>query len=141
MPKDLEFSTELNSSWYKGNDGNLYTDELANSAIASGETKEIKLVLTKAMTETNTGITNNGAEIAESYNKAGIKEYDSIANNKNPKEDDMSSADLIIGVKTGDTLIYLSVIISIIVIAIVAAVAIKKSKIILKIQLKMEKGV
>jgi len=53
----------------------------------------------------------------------------------------MSSADLIIGVKTGDTLIYLSAIISIIVIAIIAAVAIKKSKIILKIQLKMEKGV
>ena len=47
MPKELEFSTELNNSWYKGNDGNLYTEAFADNSIAVGESKTIKLVLTK----------------------------------------------------------------------------------------------
>lgn len=142
MPNDLEFSTDLNKNWYKGNDGNLYTDELGNEAILPGESKEVKLILTKTMTETNTGISNNQAEIAEGYNKLGIVDIDSEENNQDQKEDDMSSADLIIGVKTGETLIYLSVIITIIIIAIISTVIIKKSKIILKIQAKrQEKGV
>lgn len=138
-PKELEFSTELNKDWYIGNDGNLYTESLSKTAIAAGQSKTVKLVLTKNMTETNTGIVNNQAEIAESYNKAGIADTDSTPNNKNPKDDDMSSADLIVGVKTGETLIYLSVIITLIIAGIIAIVAIKKSKIILKIQLKFGK--
>ncbi len=139
LPKELEFSTELNKNWYKGNDENLYTDELSNIAIASGESKEIKLVLTKNMTETNTGIINNQAEIAESYNKAGITDYDSQPNDKDQKDDDMSSADLIIGVKTGQSLIYLSTLIGIVILGIVAAVVIQRSKIILKLKIKFGK--
>ena len=93
------------------------------------------------MTEENTGIVNNQAEIAESYNKAGIAEEDSEAKNKDPKEDDLSSADLIIGVKTGDTLIYLSAVIAITVALIIVAIIIKKKKLILKLQLKFGKEV
>ncbi len=141
LPSDLEFNTELNKNWYKGNDGNLYTEQLANSPIAAGETKTVKLTLTKTMTEENTGIVNNQAEIAESYNKAGIAEEDSEAKNKDPKEDDLSSADLIIGVKTGDTLIYLSAVIAITVALIIVAIIIKKKKLILKLQLKFGKEV
>ena len=48
------------------------------------------------------GIVNNQAKISESYNKAGIE-------NENSK-DAIASADLIIGVSTGDTLIYISAI-------------------------------
>lgn len=139
LPKELEFNTELNKNWYKGNDENLYTDELANSAIAAGESKEIKLVLTKNMTETNTGIINNQAEIAESYNKAGIADYDSQSNDRDPKDDDMSSADLIIGVKTGESLIYLSTLIGIAILGIVAAIVIQRTKIILKLKIKFGK--
>lgn len=139
MPKELEFSTELNKNWYKGNDGNLYNDELSNKPISSGKTQEIKLVLTKNMTENNTGIINNQAEIVESYNKAGIADYDSETNNKEQKEDDMSSADLIIGVKTGESLIYISVLIVILIIVILTAIIIKKNKLILKIKLKFGK--
>lgn len=141
MPKDLEFNTELNKNWHKGNDGNLYNEELANEPIASGESKTIKLVLTKAMTDTNTGIVNNQAEISKDYNKAGIADKDSIPGNQNQKDDDMSSADLIIGVKTGETLIYISAIIAGIVAIIITAVLIKKNKLILKIQSKFGKEV
>ncbi len=139
LPKELEFSTELNKNWYKGNDENLYTDELSETAISAGESKEIKLILTKNMTETNTGITNNQAEIAESYNKAGISDYDSEPNNKNQKEDDISSADLIIGVKTGESLIYISTLIGIIILGIIAVIAIQRTKIILKLKTKFGK--
>ena len=141
MPKELEFSTDLNKNWYAGNDGNLYSEELSETAIAAGGTRSIKLVLTKNMTETNTGIVNNQAEIAESYNKLGLTDIDSDANDRDQKDDDMSAADLIIGVKTGETLIYFSVIIAIVIAAIIAIIVIKKSKIILKIQLKIGKEV
>lgn len=141
MPKELEFSTELNKNWHKGNDGNLYTDELANTAIKAGDSKTVKLVLTKAMTDTNTGIVNNQAEISKDYNKVGIADKDSTPGDQDQKDDDMSSADLIIGVKTGETLIYISAIIAGIVLAIIAAIIIKKNKLIYKIQAKFGKEV
>ena len=141
MPKELEFNTELNKNWHKGNDGNLYTDELANTAIQAGESKTVKLVLTKAMTDTNTGIVNNQAEISKDYNKAGIADKDSTPGDQDQKDDDMSSADLIIGVKTGETLIYISAIIAGIVTVIIAVIVIKKNKLIYKIQAKFGKEV
>ena len=131
MPKELEFSTELNKNWYIGSDGNLYNDQLANTAIAAGTSKEVKLVLTRNMTENSAGIVNNQAKISESYNKAGIE-------NENSK-DAIASADLIIGVSTGDTLIYISAIIVIVIAGLIAAVVIKKKKLILRIQLKLRK--
>ena len=141
MPKELEFNTELNKNWHKGNDGNLYTDELANTPIQAGESKTVKLVLTKAMTDTNTGIVNNQAEISKDYNKAGIADKDSTPGDQDQKDDDMSSADLIIGVKTGETLIYISAIIAGIVAIIIATIVIKKNKLIYKIQVKFGKEV
>lgn len=141
MPKELEFNTELNKNWHKGNDGNLYTEELANTPIQAGESKAVKLVLTKAMTDTNTGIVNNQAEISKDYNKAGIADKDSAPGDQDQKDDDMSAADLIIGVKTGETLIYISAIIAGIVAVIIAIIVIKKNKLIYKIQAKFGKEV
>lgn len=141
MPKELEFNTELNKNWHKGNDGNLYTEELANTPIQAGESKTVKLVLTKAMTDTNTGIVNNQAEISKDYNKAGIADKDSAPGDQDQKDDDMSAADLIIGVKTGETLIYISAIIAGIVAVIIAIIVIKKNKLIYKIQAKFGKEV
>lgn len=141
IPSELEFNTELNKNWYKENDGNLYSEELADQVIQSGTEKTITLILTKNMTETNTGIINNQAEIAEDYNKAGISDIDSTPNDKDQKDDDMSSADLIIGVKTGDTLIYISAIITIIIAGIITGVALEKSKLLIKLQAKFGKEV
>jgi hypothetical protein len=100
LPSGLTFSSELNPDWYlSGQD--LYTKSLANERIEPGETKEIKLTLTKTMTANNTGLVNNRAEIAESYNEYGKLDIDSTENNQANGEDDLGAADVIIGVSTG----------------------------------------
>lgn len=115
VPNDLKFSSELNTDWYQtGN--NLYCKALANEKIRPGETRAVKLILTKTMTETNTGRTNNIAEIAESYNDAGIPDINSVAGNKAQGENDMGMADVIISVKTGEVAMYITLVISMLVI-------------------------
>ena len=117
MPTDLEFKADLNPTWYNGNDGNLYNNELANTIIRPGESKEVKLVLTKTMTETNTGVTNNKTEIYEDYNDYGMKDIDSTVKNKAQGEDDLSSADMIVSVETGGGIVYTFAIIVVLILA------------------------
>ena len=107
IPKELKFSSELNTSWYLAEDGNVYNSQLANTKINPGETKELVLILTKQITGENTGLVNNNAEIVESYNDYGTEDIDSIAGNKQTSEDDMSNADLYIGIKTGSPVTYI----------------------------------
>lgn len=113
-PKDMKFNSELNKDWYAASNGDLYNSSLANTKIEAGQSKELTLTLTKKMTENNVGIVNNNAEIYEVYNEEGKKDIDSIAGNKVSGEDDMSAADLVISVKTGDAIIYTLIISSII---------------------------
>ena len=113
IPAGMTFNSTLNPDWYTGTDGNLYTSALADVELKPGETREIKLVLTKQMTEENTsGIVNNIAEIAEDYNIYGVSDINSTPMNKAQGENDMGSADAIITVKTGEVFIYISVIIT-----------------------------
>jgi len=107
IPKELKFSSELNSSWYLAEDGNVYSSELSNIKIEPGQSKELTLVLTKQITGENTGLINNNAEIAESYNDYGTADSDSTAGNKQSAEDDMANADVYIGVKTGSPVTYI----------------------------------
>ena len=104
VSNDLEFNSELNPDWYYMDD-ELYTDVFSDEVINPGEEKEIKLVLTKTMTNDNTGVVNNRAEIAEDYNEYGNEDINSTPNNNMPGENDMGSADVIIGVATGGTII------------------------------------
>lgn len=64
------------------------------------------------MTEENTGIVNNVAEIYEDYNIYGISDKNSTPGNKVQNENDMSSADTMLTVKTGEVFIHISVIIT-----------------------------
>lgn len=106
MPKDMKFNSDLNPNWYTGNDGNLYSSELANTVINPGESKNVKLVLTKTMNENNTGITNNIAEIYETYNELGLADVDSTPTNQAQGEDDMGAANVIVNIKTGAAVTY-----------------------------------
>ena len=125
MPSDLKFSSELNKEWYQtGND--LYNVSLRNDKIAPGESKEVKLTLTKAMSENNTGLINNTAEIAESYNELGIADSKSTAGNKAKGEDDYGSADAILSLKTGGKVYIISAIIVICALGITTFVIIRK---------------
>ena len=125
-PTDLTFNSKLNPDWYQSGDS-LYSTALANTKIEPGETKELTLILTKTMTENNTGLTNNTAEIVEAYNSLGIEDADSTPGNKQAKEDDLGSANIIISVSTGAAVSYISLTMSIIaVIAVGAYIATRK---------------
>ena len=108
IPRDMSFSTEMNNTWVQDSNGTLYNCELKDLDIEPGETKEITLILRKKMTEDNTGIINNTAEIAEVSNSENIKDKDSTPNNKVQGEDDMSSANVLIGVKTGSEVMHIT---------------------------------
>lgn len=105
LPSGMTFNSELNTNWYVGNDGNAYSTSLSNTIINPGETKEIRLVLTRKMNDNNLGTIRNTAEILSSYNELGLEDIDSVAGNKKTGEDDMSSVDTIIGTATGKTTI------------------------------------
>ena len=137
----MKFNSSIQSNaenWYTGQDGNLYSTALANNELKTGESKTIKLVLTKEMTEDNTGIVNNLAEIYEDYNIYGVSDRNSVPANKAQGENDLGSADSVILIKTGETLIYISVIITTILIGTVAVLTIVQKKKSLK---EMEGGV
>ena len=104
LSNGLTFSSELNPDWYLSGD-QLYTKKFANDSIQPGEERSVKLVLTKTMTNENTGVVNNRAEIAEDYNEYGISDVNSTPNNNLTGENDLGSADVIIGVSTGGTII------------------------------------
>ena len=101
IPKSLTFSADINNEWYKGTDGYIYSREFESTVINPGETKEITLVLTKKVQEEASEIINNSAEISENINSLGLQDIDSTPGNGISSEDDFSSADLIITIKTG----------------------------------------
>ena len=110
IPNDLSFSSEMNKDWYLSGENTLYNTSLANTKIEAGETKTITLTLTKAMTENNVGLVNNTAEIADSYNELGLADSNSTPANKVQGENDMGVANVIIGIKTGEIILYSSLI-------------------------------
>ncbi len=99
IPEGMAFSSELNSSWYLGQDKNAYNTSLANTIINPGETKEVKLVLSRKMTGENTGTVRNTARILTSYNEYGLDDIDK--QNTKDNVQDKSSADLVISMATG----------------------------------------
>ena len=129
LPEGLTFNSELNQDWYML-DGNLYTKKLESTEIKPGETQEIKLILTKTMTNNNVGLINNRAEIYESYNKYGIPDVDSVANNQINTEDDIGSADVFVGISTGGTIALYAIIgmVNIVLLAMLMYIYQKKNK-------------
>ena len=109
---DLKFNSETNVDWYLGIDGNLYNSSLADTLLQPGESATLKLVLTKKVSESNTGITNNTAEIYDAFNDEGIEDYNSTPANKVSNENDLGQADIIIGIKTG-VVLYLATILTV----------------------------
>lgn len=114
IPDGMKFSSELNPDWYTGTNGELYNSSLANTIINPGETKEVTLILSKKLTQDNLGLYHNEAEICESYNDAGLEDIDSVAGNNILDEDDISSADVLISIKTGAVIMYTGLAIAIV---------------------------
>lgn len=125
LSSDFKFSSELNKDWYQS--GNtVYCSSLSNEKLEPGESKEVTLTVVKQMKENNTGLINNTAEIAESYNELGLTDVNSTEGNKVKGENDMGSADLIISIRTGQVVTTVLLIISSIVILGVAIYFVRK---------------
>lgn len=129
LPEDAGFSSELNQDWYISQQEQvLYNTSLENTVINPGESKEVTLVLTFSITDKNIStIINNNAEIYESYNEQGIADIDSTEANKIETEDDMSNADIVLGVVTGKIVLYSTLILSIIFIIVIGAFLIQRN--------------
>lgn len=138
LPSGLTFSSELNKDWYLSGDY-LHTKGLENVVINPGEEKELKLILTKTMTNENTGLINNRAEIYQDYNEYGILDIDSIPNNQAQNEDDIGSVDVIIGPSTGGniTIYIILLILNIVLIGIAVKLMIRNN--IIKVSNKKER--
>ncbi len=128
LPEDVKFSSELNKDWYISNDnGVVYNTALENEKLEPGQSKEVTLVLSINITDKNIGkIINNNAEIYESYNEQGLKDFDSIEANKLETEDDISNADIMISLATGKVILYITLAIAIIVLLAFGIYEIKK---------------
>ena len=100
IPQALKYESSLNSEWSKKGDS-LYNTSLSNTKIQPGESKEVKLVLTKTMTTSNTGLTRNVANINKSTSTEG-------SSDKNVSNDE-GTADCIITVSTGEITTFMSV--------------------------------
>ena len=127
MPTDLTFSSELNKDWYQTGNG-LYTESIANDALKPGESRELTLTLTKSMTENNVGLINNTAEIDEAYNELGLADSNSTPGNRTNGENDMGSADVLLGIRTGGAVYIGGTIAIITVLGIIAFVIIRKNR-------------
>lgn len=127
LPEELKFNSELNKDWYEGKDGVIYNASLANTIINPGESKEVTLILTKNMNgDDDFGLINNSAEIYETSNDYGALDVDSTPGNKATNEGDYSTANVLTSVKTGDIVIYTTLIVTIIAIVGVGIYMIKK---------------
>ena len=126
LPKELSFNSELNRDWYENENGIVYNASLANTVIEPGETKEVKLLLTKVVNENSLGTINNNAEIYEAYNDKGFADVDSTTANQNSSEDDYTSADLVLSIKTGKMVMFVGLTLTIITIIGTSAYFIKK---------------
>lgn len=107
LPEGLNFSSETNPDWYKGDDGNLYSVALMDKLLEPGQTEELKIVLTKNMNNNNTGTVTNIAEIYEASNDENVEDINSIPGDKIEGQNDMSKVEVIIAVKTGKIALYI----------------------------------
>lgn len=101
LPQELDFSAILNKNWIKNSEGNLINSSLSGKKIQPGESREVKLILTKELNSNNIGTFVNAAEIGLTKNDEGLSDIDSIDSNRDKNEDDYSEAELIISIKTG----------------------------------------
>ncbi len=108
LPEGLSFSSETNPDWYKGDDGNLYSVALMDKLLESGQTEELKIVLTKNMNNNNTGTITNVVEIYEASNDKNVEDINSIPGDKIEGQNDMSKVEVIIAVGTGKIALYIT---------------------------------
>ena len=116
LPEGLNFSIEKNPYWSKLEDNRLVYTGLIDKKINPGETREISLILTLDIDNSNAKEIVNTAEILEGTNDRGFQDIDSITGNNVEYEDDFGRVALLITVSTGRMINYGLIIITFILI-------------------------
>lgn len=119
LPASLTFDESKNSGWQLGSDGVLYNETLKDTTIKAGETKELKLVLNKVMTEDNTGTISNKVEITDLSTEKTLKEN---------SDNNIATQEMIITISTGRT-ISIVIMITLLIVCSVVIYGIKTGKI------------
>ena len=103
LPPGLTFNSEMNIGWHQTQEGNLINRELAGDTIMPGQSRTLTLVVTQTVSQANMGRTvSNMAEIYEYHNEFAYV---------NSKGNSSSEALIFIGVATGGTMLYVSIVI------------------------------
>lgn len=103
LPKGLSLNEEMKKVWSQMEDGSISTKVLSNQVILPKETKNVTLIVSKKITQENVGTIINKAKISKYSNESIVEDI-----NMNDNE---SQADVIISIKTGNVILYLSLII------------------------------
>lgn len=106
IPADLIFNEELNTNWYVGDDGNIYSIKLLDKLLKPGETAELTVAFEKQMTNENVGTITTMAEIYEASNDQNIEDINSIPGDKLEGQNDISKVEVLVTVSTGTVILY-----------------------------------
>ncbi len=107
IPEGLEMNEAENPNWtYLGNNVAV-TDQLKDTLLQPGEYADIEILLTWVNGDGNLGLKTNTAEITDDYNEYGVPDVDSIPGNRQPGEDDIDDAPVILSIVTGRVQLYI----------------------------------
>ena len=95
LPNELKFDSKQNKGWILEGDGVIYNESLEKEVIKPGESRELKLVLNKVMTNNNTGTISNKVEITKLSTDKSLEEN---------TENNITTQEMIITVSTGRTI-------------------------------------
>ena len=128
IPEGLEFIPADNPLWTLKEDGKIVTTQLENTLLQPGESAVITVVFKWKNGDNNFGQKTNWAEISKDYNDKDAEDIDSTPDNnkRNPKEDDIDNAIVVLNPKTGGTALYITLTLVVLTILSTGVVLIKK---------------
>ena len=101
IPEGLEFIASENEGWEEKESNVITTRMLEKTLLQPEETASVQVTLKWKNGNDNFGAKVNTAEISEDYNDKGVPDRDSTPGNKEPNEDDIDTAEVVLNIKTG----------------------------------------
>ena len=101
VPAGLKFYAEDNNGWTDEGNNVISTRLLENTLLQPGESATVTVIFRWINGSENLGLKTNTAEISEDYNDEGVPDKDSTPDNKEPEEDDIDDAQVLLSISTG----------------------------------------
>lgn len=95
VPSGMTFNSQMNPDWYQTKDGILHCVSIADDLIQPGESRDIKLILTKKNGNNELGLTRGRSEIGTTYNEQGLKEINAQSSLFGDYESNVSASNII----------------------------------------------